>query len=207
MEVDGPTGSATEVDLKVAMLEYQALFQARTVSHQGGGIRFGQHLVLVSASVAFIAVLIGQDRYDKDAAIGVAAAVSSGVLVIGLITFVRLVEYTVSQNRYRDAINQIRGWFLLQSPILKPYFFMPSSAEEPYSIYGVSGAPKYLDLFVSLSGTMAIINSLCCAALVGLLVFASCPTWAAITLTVLSMIVVEAAQVAYAMWRTRSARL
>jgi len=117
-----------------------------------GEKRTSLYLTLISAGGA---VLIGIEQLGLDARslLWTAALFLLIVLVVGLVTFQRLIERRTRATEYLRAINRVHRYFVDLDPSLKPYFYWPACDDVP-SFGGNGGA------FMGLRDVIAVLNSL-----------------------------------------------
>ena len=90
----------------VLLAEYELLREARAGSHIGSERRYANHLAVSAGLVALVALAV-----DKDApeALGtVAWFASTAALLLGVATFVRMVDFYGSRHLYDEGLNRVR---------------------------------------------------------------------------------------------------
>ncbi|MGB8644107.1 MAG: hypothetical protein WCF84_02640 [Anaerolineae bacterium] len=72
-----------------------------------------------------------------------ALAAAVGVVVLGAITFHRLLERSMQGTEYLRAINRIHRYFVERAPETEPYLYWPAFDDLPaYDLRGVGGAEQ-----------------------------------------------------------------
>jgi hypothetical protein len=90
---------------------------------------------------------------------------------IGLVTFERTVQVAIEDITYARGINRIRHLYTEIAPQIAEYFVL-SYYDDEMSVYGSEGAKlSWWQFFLTMSGMVAVINSVLAATFVGLLVY------------------------------------
>jgi hypothetical protein len=121
---------------------------------------------------------VGQIAHLGSAFYGFSLVVLPTLLLMGLITFERVLQADLSDNIYTRGINRLRHLYLEYAPQMQPYFIL--SAHDDWQ--GISGFeamhPLWLQFFLSMPGMIAVINGVLAGSFVGLLLAAfSLPLW------------------------------
>lgn len=143
--------------VKVLLIEHERIAQLFIENRQMGERRTSLFLTLISIAVPATAAI---SQYFNTGLITPVNLVTLGVLlVVGLLTFFRLVERRIMSTELLRAINRIHHYFVENDPALADY--MPWKADE--------ASPKYVERRGALPGlrdVVQVLNSL----LAGLLV-------------------------------------
>jgi len=99
--------------------------------------------------------------------------VMAALLVMGLITFERVLEASNTQFMYARGINRIRHLYLESAPQMQPYFILSSydDLEGTLADTGVMNSSRW-QVFFSIAGMVAIITCVLAGSFVGLLLAA-----------------------------------
>jgi hypothetical protein len=90
---------------------------------------------------------------------------------IGLVTFERSVQVAIEDIIYARGINRIRHLYTEIAPQITEYFVLPYY-DDDMSVYGSEGAnSSWWQFFLTMSGMVAVINSVIAATFLGLLVY------------------------------------
>ena len=99
--------------------------------------------------------------------------VIAALLLMGLITFERVLEASNTQFMYARGINRIRHLYLESAPQMQPYFILSShdDIEGTLADMGVMSSSRW-QVFFSIAGMVAMITSVLAGSFVGLLLAA-----------------------------------
>ncbi|MBA2677284.1 MAG: hypothetical protein H0U76_02630 [Ktedonobacteraceae bacterium] len=90
---------------------------------------------------------------------------------IGLVTFERTVQVSIEDIIYARGINRIRHLYTEIAPQMTEYFVL-SYYDDEMSVYGSEGAKlSWWQFFLTMSGMVAVINSVLAGTFLGLLVY------------------------------------
>ena len=90
---------------------------------------------------------------------------------VGLVTFERAVQVAIEDIIYARGINRIRHLYTEIAPQIAEYFVLPYYDDE-MSVYGSEGAKlSWWQFFLTISGMIAVINSVLAGTFVGLMVY------------------------------------
>jgi hypothetical protein len=95
-----------------------------------GERRTSLYLTVISAGAA-VFLGIAQFGAEIDSLLWPGIGFLAGMLVIGLVTFQRLVERRIRAAEYLRAINRIHRYFVHNDPALEPYFYWPPCDDVP----------------------------------------------------------------------------
>jgi len=132
------------------------------------------------------------------------------LLLMGLITFERVLQSGSADFMYAIGINRIRHLYLEYAPQMQPYFihatqsdpsFMLSSPNDQQAVGHEVMQPPWWQVFLSMAGMMAVINSVLAGSFVGLLLAAfTFPLWVCTSAGVFTFLLSMAIQQRY-QWR------
>ncbi|MCG2768234.1 MAG: hypothetical protein L6435_07605 [Anaerolineae bacterium] len=161
-----------------------------------GEKRTSLYLTLISAGGA---VLIGIEQLGLDARslLWTAALFLLMLLVVGLVTFQRLIERRTRATEYLRAINRVHRYFVDLDPSLKPYFYWPACDDVP-SFGGNGGA------FMGLRDVIAVLNSLFVGCLVVVIVIILWPGLGYTAAISLAVVAIAIAWFAHARYERRN---
>ena len=114
-----------------AMLaEHERLADLYLHNAEMGERRTSLYLTVISAGAA---VFLGIAQFGPaiDSLLWPGIGFLVGMLVIGLVTFQRLVERRMRAAEYLRAINRIHRYFVENDPALEPYFYWPPCDDVP----------------------------------------------------------------------------
>jgi hypothetical protein len=157
MMVDEPRRSpddSKDVELDIALAEYEHLRIARQISFQGSGARFNFYLVAVVGSPAALGLAAD---VAPEAIPWISGPLLLSVVALGLFTFFRLIEFDYWSTYYTRGLNYLRKYFLGRAEGLTEYFVLPSEGDRP----------RFLDQH-GLVRTAGFINSVLVATAAGL---------------------------------------
>jgi hypothetical protein len=127
-------------------------------------------LFVGTVSSALIALtFVGQVSHLGTAFFVFGLVVLAALVVMGLITFARVLESSNTQFLYARGINRIRHLYLEYAPQMQPYFILSAhdDVEGTLTDMGVMHSSNWQGLF-SLAGMVAVITSVLVGSLVGL---------------------------------------
>jgi hypothetical protein len=114
-----------------AMLaEHQRLADLFLHNAEMGERRTSLYLTVISAGAA-VFLGVAQFGAQMSSLLWPAVGFLAGMLVIGLVTFQRLVERRIRAAEYLRAINRIHRYFVQNDPDLEPYFYWPPCDDVP----------------------------------------------------------------------------
>jgi hypothetical protein len=161
-----------DVDLTVALTEYEAVREMRRGAHEGSAARFNYFLVVASGGTAIVAGLLGSDG-SAPARLAGAVAIGAMVLMIGGVVFVRLVHYRVTTLEYNTALDALRTYLVDRAPAIRPYVMMPMLTDDIRLRMGTR-----IRSWTGLASTVGLVNSVLLALAVGgLSGWAASPSW------------------------------
>jgi hypothetical protein len=161
-----------DIDLTVALAEYEAVREMRRGAHEGSAARFNYFLVVASGGTAVVAGLLGSGG-SEPARTAAAAAIGAMVLMIGGVVFVRLVHYRVTGLEYNTALDALRTYLVDRAPAVRPYVMMPMLADDIRLRMS-----SRVRSWTGLASTVGLVNSVLLALAVGALSgWAASPHW------------------------------
>jgi hypothetical protein len=132
-----------------------------------GERRASMYLMVVSAGSALM-LAMAQLGLGPIALLWPSIVLLGGMLILGLLTFQRLVERRVHATEYLRAINRIHCYFAQKDPELALYYYWPPCDDSPSFIKGQSQMAGLRDI-------IALLNSLFAGLLLGILVYEARP--------------------------------
>nr|MDT0662470.1 hypothetical protein [Micromonospora sp. DSM 115978] len=172
-------GTDPDVELTVALTEYERLTEARRSIQDNSTARFNFFLAVASAATAVSAGLVGTATRFSPVRAGVVTAIGALVLLLGLSVFARQVEFNDRHRRYAVAMTALRTYLIRRSPGLAPFVLMPTLddpgpfAPEPFRRHWLRDA-------VGLAGTVGLLNSALIGVGAAAGVLAVGPAWLAV---------------------------
>lgn len=122
------------------LAEHTRLCQLYLSTRETADRRVNLFLTLTTTAVGVV-VAATQLRFDMVQLVETALAASIGLLLLGLITFNRLLERSMQSTEYLRAINRIHRYFVDRAPDTAPYLFWPAHDDLPhYDARGIGGA-------------------------------------------------------------------
>lgn len=191
--------------LDIMTAEYEALREARALVHTSSNNSANLFFAAISgATIAF--TLIGQLSGVGETLFLTGLVVLSASLLLGLVTFVRVLEGHIANRVYIRGMNRIRRYFVELAPIVADYVILPVNDDVP-TFLSVDFAPSRWAILLSAAGTIAIINSIVGSVLIGILMrVASClPTLLSILVGSVVFIVMFIAHQRYQVRRLQKA--
>jgi hypothetical protein len=100
------------------------------------------------------------------------------LLFMGLITFERVLQAGSADIVYARGINRIRHLYLEYAPQMQPYFILSTYDDQEGTLGQEAMQTSWWQVFLSMAGMMAVINSVLAGSFVGLLLAAfTLPLW------------------------------
>jgi hypothetical protein len=97
---------------------------------------------------------------------------------MGLITFERVLQAGSADIVYARGINRIRHLYLEYAPQMQPYFILSTYDDQEGTLGQEAMQTSWWQVFLSMAGMMAVINSVLAGSFVGLLLAAfTLPLW------------------------------
>ncbi len=94
------------------------------------------------------------------------------LLLMGLITFERVLQSAIEDLTYARGITRIRHLYLEVAPQLRPYFLLAADEKSKRPLLKVGIHPSWWQVFLTTAGMIAAINSVLAGVFVGLLLSA-----------------------------------
>ncbi|MDI1460909.1 hypothetical protein QEZ54_08030 [Catellatospora sp. KI3] len=144
--------------LTIALAEYTALNDLQKALRDQSAARFNFFLAIVTAAAAVSGGLASGGKLSE-AAKGTLGTVGFLILVLGLSTFLRQVEFSQRGNRYAAATDTLRTYLARSCAPVAPYLIMPVIGD--VGVIGTTYRRRtgVLRDAMSLPGTVGIINS------------------------------------------------
>jgi hypothetical protein len=129
-------------------------------------------LFLSTVSTALVALsFVGQISHLGNEFYVFALILFPSLFFIGLVTFERTVQVAIEDIIYARGINRIRHLYIEIAPQVADYFVLPHY-DDDLSVYGSEGAKiSWWQAFLTMSGMIAVINSVLAGTFVGLLTY------------------------------------
>ena len=158
--------SNLDASSQIMIAEHQRLAELYLYNSEMGEKRTSLYVSIVSLGAAG---LIGLAQFvDAPLLVWPANVVLTGMLVLGALTFQRLIERRIRAVENLRALNRIHRYFVDKDAELANYFYWPPCDDVP-AFHGKGGA------FAGLRDVIAFINSLFAGFLSGEMVAALCP--------------------------------
>jgi hypothetical protein len=112
------------------------------------------------------------------------------LLFMGLITFERVLQAGSADIVYARGINRIRHLYLEYAPQMQPYFILSTYDDQEGALGQEAMQTSWWQVFLSMAGMMAVINSVLAGSFVGLLLAAfALPLWVTTSAGVVTFLV------------------
>jgi len=109
---------------------------------------------------------------------------------MGLITFERVLQAGSADNVYARGINRIRHLYLEYAPQMQPYFILSTYDDQEGTLGQEAMQTSWWQVFLSMAGMIAVINSVLAGSFVGLLLAAfALPLWVTTSAGVVTFLV------------------
>jgi Flp pilus assembly protein TadB len=158
--VNAKESSAPDTSSKALLAEHERLSALYLYNTEMGEKRTSLYVTVISAGVA-LALGLSQYWHSAGILLWVAIGFAVGMIIIGLLTFQRLIERRVRGTEYLRAINRIHRYFVQGDPALAPFYYWPPCDDIPSFIGKTSATTGLRDL-------VAAFNSLFIGVLVAL---------------------------------------
>ncbi len=162
--------------------------RAMTISEANG--RSSLFVGAVSSGLIALA-FVGQLSHLGTAFYVFSLVILPTLLFMGLITFERVLQSGSTDIIYAHGINRIRHLYLEYAPQMQPYFILSSHDDTslPMENLGPMHRSRW-QVFLSMAGMMAVLNSVLVGSFVGLLLAAfTLPLWACTSAGVVTFLV------------------
>jgi hypothetical protein len=124
------TPETLDPSTEAMLAEHERLAGLYLHNAEMGERRTSLYLTVISAGAA-VFLGIAQFGAEIDSLLWPGIGFLAGMLVIGLVTFQRLVERRIRAAEYLRAINRIHRYFVQNDPALEPYFYWPPCDDVP----------------------------------------------------------------------------
>jgi hypothetical protein len=149
--------------------------RSMTISEANG--RSSLFVGAVSSGLVALA-LVGQISHLGTAFFVFSLVVIPTLLFMGLITFERVLQAGSADIVYARGINRIRHLYLEYAPQMQPYFILSTYDDQEGTLGQEAMQTSWWQVFLSVAGMMAVINSVLAGSFVGLLLTAfTLPLW------------------------------
>src|SRR5690242_12117059 len=149
--------------------------RAMTISEANG--RASLFVGAVSSGLIALA-FVGQISHLGTAFYVFSLVVIPTLIFMGLITFERVLQSGSADFMYARGINRIRHLYLEYAPQMQPYFILSSHDDAGETLHHESMSISWLQIFLTMAGMIAMINSVLVGSFVGvLLVLFILPLW------------------------------
>ena len=112
------------------------------------------------------------------------------LLFMGLITFERVLQAGSADIVYARGINRIRHLYLEYAPQMQPYFILSTYDDQEGTLGQEAMQTSWWQVFLSMAGMIAVINSVLAGSFVGLLLAAfTLPLWVTTSAGVVTFLV------------------
>lgn len=160
-----------DVALTVALAEYTHLREMRLHIDTSSAARFNYFVAVVTAGTAVSAGLLGTAT-STPTRVGAAAVIGGLVLLLGVVSFGRMVYYRMSRAEYTAALDALRTYLVRRAPDVAPYVVLPTIQDPPdVPVPGGTPGPLSSPSKVGLAMTVGLINSALLAGVAGGLVW------------------------------------
>ena len=111
------------------------------------------------------------------------------LLLMGLITFERLLQAATVDGIYARGINRIRHLYLEYAPQIQPYFLLSTHDDQEGLLGAEAIRTSWWQVFLNMAGMIAVINSVLAGSFAGLLLAAfTLPLWVSTSAGVLTFL-------------------
>jgi hypothetical protein len=170
-----------------ATTEHFTLQTARAVTVSEANGRTNTYLAALSSGVIALA-FIGQVSQIGSTFHAFALILLPVLALLGVSTFLRLVQSSLEDLAYAQRIARLRGFYLRVSPELEPYIVMSRRGPVAAQADVNRSIPSAWQLTLTAAGTVAVVNSVVVAACVGLALDAAGVPWLTVTLTAAAIV-------------------
>ena len=145
-----------DISLTIALAEIEGIQDFLVMDNEHAATRFNYHLLLISATIAGSAAVLGSN--SASALVGIVGLVAAFVLILGLLTFARIAHAEITREEFISMINLYRAYLHTRAPDLRQYNILP--VQSP----GVPRQWKVQSALKNLAVSTAIINAAVAAA-------------------------------------------
>jgi hypothetical protein len=161
--------------------------RSMTISESNG--RSSLFVGAVSSGLVALA-LVGQISHLGTAFFVFSLVVIPTLLFMGLITFERVLQAGSADIVYARGINRIRHLYLEYAPQMQPYFILSTYDDQEGTLGQEAMQTSWWQVFLSMAGMIAVINSVLAGSFVGLLLAAfALPLWVTTSAGVVTFLV------------------
>lgn len=163
------------------LTEHFVLQSVRGVTVTESSTRASIYLMTLSSTLVAYGFL-ARSAY----AVGYLAVVIPVVTLLGVFTYIRLVQTSLEDVVALEAIQRIRSWYGTILPGAEAYFPVPGGPRAPNEMLDIDRRASWTGVFYTLSSAVGAVNSIVAGAGVALLVTAVAPTGPAIGIGVVA---------------------
>ena len=161
--------------------------RSMTISEANG--RSSLFVGAVSSGLVALA-FVGQISHLGTAFFVFSLVVLPTLLFMGLITFERVLQAGSVDVIYARGINRIRHLYLEYAPQMQPYFILSTYDDQEGTLGQEAMQTSWWQVFLSMAGMIAVINSVLAGSFVGLLLAAfALPLWVTTSAGVVTFLV------------------
>jgi hypothetical protein len=161
--------------------------RSMTISESNG--RSSLFVGAVSSGLVALA-FVGQISHLGTAFFVFSLIVIPTLFFMGLITFERVLQAGSADNVYARGINRIRHLYLEYAPQMQPYFILSTYDDQEGTLGQEAMQTSWWQVFLSMAGMIAVINSVLAGSFVGLLLAAfTLPLWVTTSAGVVTFLV------------------
>ena len=167
---EGPPGSFGPHALQILTTEHWSLLAARSLAYTESMSRASMFIAALSGAVVALA-LVAQGTDFGSPFVAFALVLLPVVYFLGVVTIVRLSQVNRENRLWVQGMNRIRNAYLQLAPELEPYFVTSRYDDEAGVLTSSLAAPRplpRLQLFISVPGLVAVIDSVVAGAAAGI---------------------------------------
>jgi hypothetical protein len=162
---------ALTVALTAALAEYAHLREMGLYTDTSSAARFNYFVAVATAGTAVSAGLLGAAT-STPTRVSAAAVIGGLVLLLGVVSFGRMVYYRMSRAEYTAALDALRTYLVRRAPDVAPYVVLPTIHDPPdVPVPGGTPDPLSSPSKVGLAMTVGLINKALLAGMAGGLVW------------------------------------
>ena len=141
-----------DVSVDAMLAEHERISTLYLYNREVGEKRTSVYMTIISLGAM---ILLGIAQFQGDATVVIEPGIVFliGIIILGILTFQRLVERRIRAIEYLRAINRIHRYFVDEDPSLQRYYYWPSNDDFP-------DVDKKVIISAGLSDIIAFLNSL-----------------------------------------------
>ena len=175
--------------VSIMTTEHYNLQTARSMSISEANGRASLFVGAVSSALVALA-FVGQISHLGTAFFVFSLVVLPTLLLMGLITFERVLQSGKADIMYARGINRIRHLYLEYAPQMQPYFILSPHDDRQGTLGYEAMHTSWVQVFFSIASMIAMINSVLAGSFVGLLLAGfTLPLWVSTSVGVLVFLV------------------